>query len=86
MLTSRLRSPQPSRLTVLALLAGTLATASGASAQELQDLKKPATPLVLQSQVTLARLPILIVFGDLQIADLILNWIDRNVGTKVTSF
>ena len=50
MLTSRLPPPQTSRLTVLALLAGTLATASGAAAQELQDLKKPATPLVLQSQ------------------------------------
>jgi hypothetical protein len=50
MLTSRLRPPQTSRLTVLALLAGTLATASGGAAQELQDLKKPATPLVLQSQ------------------------------------
>src|SRR5262245_46004787 len=35
---------------VLALLAWTLATASGGGAQELQDLKKPATPLVLQSQ------------------------------------
>ena len=196
MLTSRLRCPQASQLTVLALLAGTLATASGAAAQELQDLKKPATPLVLQSQgsftvgalslkdavlmghsesgrapleaalidasgirgmivmeppggcgtkytdqqiATLAPLPILIVFGDhltveprnwrrafenceafiarinaatgnakmlyppdlrihgnshmimqdknnLEIADLILDWIDRNVGTKVTSF
>jgi hypothetical protein len=50
MLTSRLWSPQTSQLTVLALLAGALATASGGAAQELQDLKKPATPLVLQSQ------------------------------------
>ena len=50
MSTSRLRCPQTSRLRVLAFLAGTLATASGAAAQELQDLKKPATPLVLQSQ------------------------------------
>jgi len=50
MLTIRLRSPQASRLAALALLAGTLATVSGAAAQELQDLKKPATPLVLQSQ------------------------------------
>jgi hypothetical protein len=50
MLTSRLRSPQASPLAALALLAGTLATTSGAAAQELQDLKKPTTPLVLQSQ------------------------------------
>jgi hypothetical protein len=35
---------------VMALLAWTLATASGGAAQEFQDLKKPATPLVLQSQ------------------------------------
>jgi pimeloyl-ACP methyl ester carboxylesterase len=35
---------------VLALVAGPLATASGGAAQEFQDLKKPATPLVLQSQ------------------------------------
>ncbi len=40
MLTSRLPPPQTSRLTVLALLAGTLATASGGAAQELQDLKE----------------------------------------------
>ena len=50
MLTSRLRSPQASPLAAFALLAGTLATTSGAAAQELQDLKKPTTPLVLQSQ------------------------------------
>jgi hypothetical protein len=49
MLTSRLMSSQTPRLMVLAL-AGTLGAASSAGAQEFQDLKKPATPLVLQSQ------------------------------------
>ena len=63
MLTSRLRAPQTSRLTVLALLAGTLATASGAVAQEFQDLKKPATPLVLQSQGSFT------VGGDIVVSD-----------------
>jgi hypothetical protein len=50
MLISRLLSSQTPRLVVLALVAGTLATAGSAAAQEFQDLKKPATPLVLQSQ------------------------------------
>jgi len=50
MLTSRLRSSQTPRLVVLALVAGALGAASRAGAQEFQDLKKPATPLVLQSQ------------------------------------
>jgi pimeloyl-ACP methyl ester carboxylesterase len=47
MLTSRLRSPQTPCLVALALVSATL---GGAGAQEFQDLKKPATPLVLQSQ------------------------------------
>jgi hypothetical protein len=49
MLISRLLSSQTPRLVVLAL-AGTLGAASSAGAQEFQDLKKPATPLVSQSQ------------------------------------
>src|SRR5262249_17866958 len=44
MSTSRFRIPQTSRSMVLALIAWTLATAGGGGAQELQDLKKPATP------------------------------------------
>src|SRR5262245_62085040 len=48
---------------VLALLAWTLATASGGGAQELLDLKKPATPLVLQSQRSF------IVGGDIVFSD-----------------
>ena len=40
-----------------------LATASGGAAQELQDLKKPATPLVLQSQGSFT------VGGDIVISD-----------------
>ena len=42
---------------------GTVATASGAAAQELQDLKKPATPLVLQSQGSFT------VGGDIVVSD-----------------
>jgi len=63
MSTSRFRIPQTSRSMVLALLAWTLATASGGGAQELQDLKKPATPLVLQSQGSF------IVGGDIVFSD-----------------
>src|SRR5262245_15784871 len=48
---------------VLALLAWTLATASGGGAQELLDLKTPATPLVLQSQGSF------IVGGDIVFSD-----------------
>ena len=40
MLTSRLPSSQTPRLVVLALVAGTLATAGSAAAQEFQDLKE----------------------------------------------
>src|SRR5262245_28958957 len=61
MSTSRFRIPQTSRSMVLALLAWTLATAGGA--QALQDLKKPATPLVLQSQGSF------IVGGDIVFSD-----------------
>ena len=50
MLASRLRRSQTPRLMVLAFIAGTLAAVSSAGAQEFQDLKKPATPLILQSQ------------------------------------
>jgi pimeloyl-ACP methyl ester carboxylesterase len=51
MLTNRVRSPQtPCLVVVHALVAGALAMAGNAGAQEFQDLKKPATPLVLQSQ------------------------------------
>jgi hypothetical protein len=50
MFPSRLRSLQALPLAALALLAGTLGIAGGVWAQEFQDLKKPAEPLVLQSQ------------------------------------